>query len=186
LRGKAVSGLAALSLLPGLSVAQGIYANPAWYGTFFGGKSTPILGSQDIRTNYGVGLAWQRPEPHFKWRHGPAQLVMEGYFEHSNGEDHGIRGKVTESIGVIWYARFRFPQFNLFADIGEGVHLSTSESFDLGTRINSSPMLGFGFVIRQGNQETMIGARLLHISNAGLNQSNRGQNQVLFYMSVKL
>jgi hypothetical protein len=169
-----------------LSAAQGIYDKPAWYATFFGGRSTRILGSQDMRTNYGLGLAWQRPEPHFKWRNGPAQLVLEGYFEHSNGEDRPTRGKITESIGVIWYARFRFPQFNLFADIGEGLHLSTSESFDLGTRLNSSPMLGIGFVVRQGSKETMVGARWLHLSNAGLNGENRGQNQMLFYVSVKL
>jgi hypothetical protein len=178
--------LAALSLLPGLSAAQGIYDKPAWYVSFFGGRSTQILGSQDMRTSFGFGMAWQQPEPHFKWRHGPAQLVLEGYFEHSNGQDYGTRGKITQSIGVIWYARFRFPQFNLFADIGEGANLATSESFDLGTRFNSSPMLGIGFVVRQGSNETMIGARWLHLSNAGLNGNNRGQNQMLFYVSVKL
>lgn len=169
------------------SWAQDFYSKPGVYISFFGGQSARIFGSQDIRTNYGFGIAWAKPEPHFKWRHGPAQLVMEGYYEHSNGQNLGSRGSYTEAIGMIWYARFRFPSkgINLFLDIGEGVQISTSESFDLGTRVNSSPMLGFGVAIRQGRQETLVGIRLLHLSNANLHRENRGQNQILFYTAVK-
>jgi hypothetical protein len=178
--------MAGLGLLPVLSTAQQPYTKPSWYFSAFGGHSFRVLGSQDIRTDYGFGVAWQKPEPHFKWRHGPAELVMEGYYEHSNGQ-RGTRGKVTEALGVIWYARFYFPTrgFNLFGDVGEGGQLSTSESFDLGTRLNSSPMFGGGISIRQGDRDILIGLRILHVSNAGLNGSNRGQNQVLFYTAIK-
>lgn len=174
-------------MLSPLAAGQGFYSKPSWYISFFGGSSLRVFGSQDIRTNYGVGIAWAKPEPHFKWRYGPAQLVMEGYYEHSNGRNFGDRGEYTEALGMIWYARFRFPSrgLNLFLDIGEGAQISTSESYDLGTRVNSSPMLGLGFAIRQGGQETLIGIRYLHLSNANLNGENRGQNQILFYTSVK-
>lgn len=174
----------ALAMAASLGNAQ---EKASWYVSFFGGHSTRILGTQDLRTGYGFGFAWQKPEPHFKWRHGPSQLVTEAYYEHSNGQNHNIRGEVTESVGIIWYARFRFPRkgFSLFADIGEGAQMSTSESWDLGTRLNSSPMIGFGAAIRQGGSETLVGVRLLHLSNAGLNSRNRGQNQILFYTAVK-
>jgi len=176
-----------MSLLPAISPAQQLYSKPSWYVSFFGGHSARILGSQDIRTDFGFGIAWQKPEPHFKWRHGPAELVMEGYYEHSNGQQHPTRGKVTDAIGTLWYGRFRFPShsINLFADVGWGAQISTSESFDLGTRLNSSPMIGGGVAIRQGSQETLFGLRWIHLSNAGLNKSNRGQNQFLFYVGVK-
>lgn len=168
-------------------MGQQPHSRPARWVSFFGGNSFRVFASQDVRTNYGFGIAWSKPEPHFKWRHGPAELVFETYYEHSNGKNFGLRGTSTEALGAIWYARFRFPSrsLNLFLDIGEGAQLSTSESFDLGTRLNSSPMIGFGFTIRQGSQETLVGLRLLHLSNANLNSENRGQNQVLFYTSVK-
>lgn len=112
---------------------------------------------------------------------------MEGYYEHSNGQDYKARGRITDSLGLLWFARFRFPTrgFNLYADIGWGANLSTSQSFDLGTKLNSSPMFGLGAAVRQGSQETLLGLRLLHLSNAGTNRENRGQNQVLFYVGVK-
>ncbi|HWA83396.1 MAG TPA: acyloxyacyl hydrolase [Fimbriimonadaceae bacterium] len=187
MRGKASIVVAALTISGSQALAQGLYTRPERYFSFFGGHSARILGSQDIRTDYGFGIAWAKPEPHFKWRHGPTQLVIEAYYEHSNGQQYPTRGKVTEAIGAIWYARFRFPSkvVNLYADIGEGAQLSNSESFDLGTRLNSSPMIGFGVTIRQGSQETLVGFRILHLSNAGLNRDNRGQNQILFYASVK-
>jgi hypothetical protein len=158
----------------------------SWYVSLFGGHSARILGSQDIRTNYGFGLSWQKDEPRFHWRNGPSQLVFEAYYEHSNGQEHPT-GQVTDALGVIWYARFRFPsrRFNLFLDIGEGAQISTSESFDLGTRLNSSPMIGGGFAIRQGRQETLVGVRMLHLSNANAVPNNRGQNQLFFYVAVK-
>ncbi|HTQ09268.1 MAG TPA: acyloxyacyl hydrolase [Fimbriimonadaceae bacterium] len=170
-------------LAPSLAPAQA-YTKPTLYFSVFGGKTTRVFGSEDIRTDYGVGIAWQKPEPHFKWRYGPAQLVWEGYYEHSNG-DLGTRGKVTDALGAIWYARFRFPSrsINLFLDVGWGAQLASSESFDLGTRLNSSPMLDFGVSLRQGGHETMLGLRWLHLSNANLNKDNRGQNQVLFYLA---
>lgn len=161
---------------------------PAWYISTFIGRTARILGSQDQRDNFGFGVAWSRPEPHFKWRHGPAELVMEGYYEHSRGRANaGGNGTVTDALGVIWYGRFRFPKrhFSLYAEIGEGAQISSSESYDLGTRLNSSPMIGAGFLIRQGSQETLIGLRILHLSNAGLNGRNNGQNQVFLYAAVR-
>jgi len=175
----------ALALFPATSLAQD-YSKPTWYVSAFVGHSARIFGSKDIRTDYGFGIAWQKPEPHFKWRYGPAELVLEGYYEHSNGQELAPRGRITDAVGAIWYARFRFPSrsLNLFLDIGEGAQLANSESFDLGTRLNSSPMLDFGVSLRQGKHEAMVGLRLLHLSNANLNSVNRGQNQVLFYLAV--
>lgn len=188
MKDRALAVIAGLSLLPAISPAQQSFLKPAWYGSIFVGHSYRILRSQDIRTDYGFGFAWQKLEPHFKWRHGPAQLVIEGYYQHSNGQQFGTtRGQVTEAIGAIWYARFRFFSrgLNLYGDIGEGVQLSTSESRDLGTRLNSTPMLGGGFSIRQGDREILIGLRLMHLSNGGLNAINRGQNQALIYTSFR-
>jgi hypothetical protein len=174
-------------LIPAACLAQS-YDRPAWYLTFYGGSSARILGTQDIRTNYGVGISYSRPERHFKWRHGPANLVLEGYYEHSIGEPaEGRSSTFTESVGFIGYARFRFIKrdYALYFDIGEGINFSNLESPDLDTKINSSPMIGGGVAIRQGSRETLLGVRILHLSNAGLRGSNRGQNQILFTVSVR-
>lgn len=170
------------------SFAQQSGDRPAWYITLYGGESAKILGSQDVRTNYGLGVSYSRPERHFKWRHGPADLVLEGYYEHSIGDPaEGRTNRYSDAIGFIGYARFRFVKrdYSLYFDIGEGVQIADVESHDLDTKVNSSPMIGGGIAIRQGSRETLIGVRILHLSNAGLRGSNRGQNQLLFTVSVR-
>ena len=168
--------------------AQAFYERPSWYITVFGGTSAKILGTQDIRSNYGLAVGWAKPEPRFKWRHGPANLVLEGYYEHSVGEPaRGRSERSFDALGFIAYARFRVVEksYALYFDIGEGIQFATVESYDLDTKINSSPMIGAGIGIRQGGQETLVGLRILHLSNGGVRRPNRGQNQVLFTVSVR-
>ncbi len=179
---------ALFAIAPVAAAAQESDAGPSSYVSLFGGRTARILGSSEIRTDFGLGIAWQKFEPQFKWRYGPSQLVTEAYYEHSNGEDLVYRGRTTDAVGGLWYARFRFGShsLNLFSDLGVGIQLSSSETYDLGTRLNTSPMVGVGFAIRHGNQETLVGLRLLHLSNANLNSKNKGQNQILFYLGAKL
>lgn len=168
--------------------ADDFYTKPAWYIGLFGGRSARILGSQDMRNNYGISIAWARPERKFKWRYGPAKLVMEGYYEHSAGTPAlGRDERAQEAFGFIGYARFHFVrrEYSFYLDIGEGIQIANVESYDLNTKINSSPMIGVGVGIRQGSQETLVGVRILHLSNAGIRPPNRGQNQVQFTVSVR-
>ena len=51
------------------------------------------------------------------------------------------------------------------------------------SKINSTPMIGFGVSWNTSEGEASIGLRLLHISNAGLVGKNQGQNQLFLVYS---
>ena len=164
-------------------------AKTHYFGAFFG-QSQLILGSEDRRTGGGFSYAYGRPEPQFKWKSIPAQLVIEGYTDHTHS--HGVdteRSNDTLSYGVLTYGRWRWPvtkrRVGIYFDLGVGLQYANRSTSDLDSRINSTPMMGFGGVFQFGSQELLLGVRFLHISNAGTDKPNKGQNQLFITAAVR-
>lgn len=95
----------------------------------------------------------------------------------------------TYAIGGLAYGRWFWPHDELdrkmFFDLGWGFQYASHPTFDLDTRINSTPILGFGALFPMGPREFLLSLRLLHISNGGTDKPNRGQNEILLIMGVR-
>jgi Lipid A 3-O-deacylase (PagL) len=174
--------LCALGLADNRDPRLKILVAPSYYFNIFGGQSLTILGSEDKRTAIGFGVGYGKPEPRFAMPRVGAQLVWEGYYDHSGSP--GIRNdrpNQAESLGVLAYGRWRWPQkrgLGAYATLGWGIQYANQTSRDLDSKINSTPMIGFGVSWNTGQGEGSLGIRLLHISNAGLVGENQGQNQL--------
>jgi hypothetical protein len=160
-----------------------------YVGAFFG-QSTLILGTSDFRTGEGIFYAYGRPEPQLRSGKVEAQMVYEGYIDrtYSSGNDVDPANH-TYAYGVLEYGRWRGRMtpdgWGMYFDLGWGLQWADKQTVDLDSKWNSTPMIGFGGVYQFGSQELLIGARLLHLSNAGLVGHNHGQNQILFTISVR-
>ena len=163
---------------------------PSYYFQIFGGQSMTILGSEDKRTAFGIGVAYGRPEPRFHIDGTGAQLVYEVYYDHSSSRGaSGQPANETDSFGALAYARYRWPMregFGFYATAGWGLQYSDRPTVDLDSRLNSTPMVGFGIAWDTGEGEGSIGLRFLHISNAGIVGRNQGQNQLHLVYSWRL
>lgn len=160
---------------------------PSNYFNLYGGQSMTILGSEDRRTGFGVGLGYGRPEPRFAFRGVGAQLVGELYYDHSSSPGASGQGpNQSESIGVLVYAQYRWPKrrgLGLFASMGWGIQYTNQTSVDLDSHLNSTPMIGLGASWDTGDGEASIGLRFFHISNGGQVGNNQGQNQLFLVYS---
>ncbi|MBC8063423.1 MAG: acyloxyacyl hydrolase [Chlorobia bacterium] len=162
---------------------------PSYYFNLYGGQSMTILGSEDRRTGFGVGLGYGRPEPRFAFKGVGAQLVGELYYDHSSSRGASGQGpNQSESLGILVYAQYRWPKkrgLGLYASAGWGIQYTNQTSVDLDSKINSTPMIGLGVSWDTGEGEASIGLRFLHISNGGLVGNNQGQNQLFLVYSWK-
>jgi len=160
---------------------------PSYYIQIFGGQSMTILGSEDRRTGFGVGLAYGRNEPRFAISGASSELVYEAYYDQTRSPGASGQGPNSSySYGVLAYARYRWPKkrgWGLYATAGWGLQYTDRTSVDLDSHINSTPMLGLGVAFDTGDGEGTIGLRFLHISNAGLVGRNQGQNQLFLVYS---
>jgi hypothetical protein len=160
---------------------------PSYYINFFGGQSLLIIGSEDRRVGIGIGLGYGRPEPRFTFQKVPAQLVYEVYYDHTSSRGASGQGpNQVESVGALAYARYMWAKkrgMGFYATVGWGLQYSNQTTVDLGSKINSTPTVGFGVTWDTGEGEGSIGIRLLHISNGGLVPPNQGQNQLFLVYS---
>lgn len=161
--------------------------SPSTYFSVFGGHSIAILGSEDPRIGFGFSVGYGRSEPRFAFRSIDAQLVFEGYYEHSSSNGASGHGpNHTEAIGALAYARYRWPMYKkagAYFTVGWGLQYANQNTVDLDSKFNSTPMVGFGVTWDTGKGEGSIGLRLLHISNAGTVGDNQGQNQLFLVYS---
>lgn len=163
------------------------YGSKYLYG--FYGKSIGWLGSEEVRVGGGLGYAVGQPEPRFAWGRIPAQLVYEGYVNHtwgvSNYKEHNTN---TIALGGLAYGRWFWPQDHegrgMYADLGWGLQYADHPTHDLDLKLNSTPVFGIGGLFPMGKREFMVGLRYMHVSNAGTKEPNQGQNQ--FYLLVGL
>jgi len=160
---------------------------PSHYVIGFFGQSETILGSEDGRFGGGLGFAYGQPEKRFSLKGLPAQLVYEGYFDRTQSPGgSGYPPNSTLAIGALSYARWRWPVDEkgngVYADLGWGLQFANRPTLDLDTRLNSTPVLDIGGTYRDGHIEYLIGIRYLHISNAGTDRPNFGQNE--FFLTL--
>jgi hypothetical protein len=158
---------------------------PSHYVMGFFGQSQTILGSEDGRFGGGVSFAYGQPEKRFFMKGIPAQLVYEGYFDHTQSDGgNGFPPNSTVAVGALAYARWRWPVDKdgngVYADLGWGLQFANQPTLDLDTRLNSTPVLDLGGTFREGRNVYLIGIRYLHISNAGTDRPNYGQNEFFF------
>lgn len=156
---------------------------PSHYITGFLGESELIFGSEDGRFGGGVSYGFGRPEKRFQIGDLAAQLVYEGYVDHTqSGGGQGTPPNSTFAVGGLAYARWRWPvdRFGngVYADFGWGLQFADQPTLDLESQLNSTPILDFGGSLKDGHAEYLLGLRFLHISNAGFVKPNYGQNEL--------
>lgn len=164
--------------------------SPSHYVTAFVGQSELILGSEDNRYGGGIAYAYGKPEKRFRKGSIAAQLVYETYVDRTQSSG-GVGGTFnsTYAFGGLAYARWRWPVNDLgngfYADLGWGLQMADKTTLDLESTLNSTPVAGFGGILRDGDREYLIGLRYLHISNAGLVKPNFGQNEIFFTVGMR-
>jgi hypothetical protein len=153
----------------------------------FGLKSFRVLGTADDRYGEGFGIGYGRPEPRFSLKQIKAQLEYEAYYDQT---DSSMYHTGTYAEGLLGVARWYWPRDRhgrgFYADLGFGFQYANTQTFDLDTRLNSTPITGFGGVFRANGREYLVGLRWLHISNAGTDRPNRGQNELLLMVTLRL
>jgi hypothetical protein len=163
---------------------------PSHYVTGFFGQSEIIFGSEDGRFGGGLSYAYGHPEKRFQLGQIPAQLVYEGYVDHTQSDGgSGFPANATLAFGGLGYARWRWPVDRIgngvYLDFGWGLQFANRPTLDLDSRLNSTPVLGFGGVYKDGHKEYLIGLRLLHISNGGTVRPNYGQNELFLTLGFR-
>lgn len=162
---------------------------PSYYVSAAVGHSMRVLGSEENRNNQYFSVAYGKPEPRFRYRSIKAQLVVEAYYERSEvGRVRRSLPNASDGYGVLGYARYRWGKrggIGTYFDIGWGLQYVDLLSRDIETHLNSTPMFGVGAAFTLPSGELLVGARLLHLSNAGLVGDNQGQNQLFVTVSYR-
>ena len=164
-------------------VAQ--HDKPKWYITTSAGRAVAdFLGSEDPRRHNSFGIAYARREPKLRFRNLKAELVTEAYYERSMSPGASQQPpNRTDAWGLMTYARYR--KGLLFFDIGWGTQYVDQRTVDLSGRLNSSPNFTIGVSLDSAERELLVGLRLMHISNAGLQGNNQGVNQVSIFAALR-
>lgn len=177
--------LALYAFYPVIADDQDPLTKPSHYVMGFFGQSQTILGSEDGRFGGGLSYAFGQPEKRFAMRGIPGQLVYEGYVDHTQSFGNmGFPPNATFALGALSYSRWRWPidrnGNGVYADLGWGLQFANRPTLDLDTRLNSTPVIDIGGTYRDGHIEYLIGIRYIHISNAGTDHPNYGQNEFFF------
>ncbi len=186
----------ALCLLPTISSAFGgsslgiqPVSQPRWTVHSGFASSVRILGSQDSRSGSYLGLQVGVPMPSRHLKKGDTSLVIEAYHLFTKGGGLFEYGPDRSfAYGLLAMSRWKTgasTNGSTFFEIGWGLQVQDTTSHDLGSRVNSTPTLGFGWMGKGGKTNLQITARFMHISNAGLIPRNLGQNQVQILFGVR-
>ena len=170
------AALAVLSSLPAQDSTR-------WTGLLFGGQSVQLLGAEDSRFVSGASLQYAMPHPRVRFRNAPGELILEAYYHssHSRGASQQPPN-VSSSYGVLASARYSRPWGEgkqTFIEIGWGFQYANRRTVDLSGRLSSTPTFGAGCAFPWAGQEWVAVLRLTHVSNAGFEGNNQGQNQLL-------
>lgn len=173
-------------LLGLLAAALGRGQEKRWYLSAFNGQSVIFLGSTDPRRAEGIGFGYDfGPANRLRWGEVKGHLLMEGYYHFSTSPGAGVRRwgpNSSQSWGLLALSRYTWTNPGaptMFADIGWGLQIASRATRDLESKLNSTPIIDLGVVIGK-EERAFVGARFLHMSNAGLVGDNRGQNQIFF------
>ncbi len=147
-----------------------------------------ILGSQDSRRGLGFAYQFVKPEKRFDFRQVRAEMVYEVYAHRSWGGRKGRVRNTQNNFGIAGLARYeqgKPGKSRSFWEAGWGLQLVDRTSQDIDTRLNSTPMIGAGWIHSQGGNETYYSLRYFHISNAGTKGSNQGQNWLQLMVGLR-
>lgn len=144
--------------------------------------SMTFLGSQDRRSGIAVGLQHRQPMPLRMLQFARSEMVCEGYHLFSKGGGiYEFGPDRTFGYGVLIHGRWLFPSGKdgeAFVEIGWGLQIQDTRTHDLGSRLNSTPTVGIGWVGTSGKVNPKVTLRIMHISSAGFVPRNLGQNQL--------
>ncbi len=143
----------------------------------FIGESWRVLGSEDFRQLQGVGWGFARVEPRFRFNGAPGELLLESFFLSTSSQGTGQFGaSKIQGLGCLGMARYHMSR--VYGEIGIGLEYMDQLSYDISSHISSTPTAGIGYTIPIGKgSELRLGVRLHHVSNAGLQAHNKGQNE---------
>lgn len=150
-------------------------------------RSWLILGTAELRNGWGVSLQRVMPSRHLSYGPNQAKVVFEAYYLNTEGLNRGPKIQ-THSIGGIVLARYEYgppTETRPYWEAGWGLQWANRKSPDLDTRLNSTPVAGAGIVFR-GRAMCHLGVRFIHMSNAGTNKPNNGQNQLQLMIGCRL
>lgn len=165
------------------------FDKPRWYMAGHVGQSFRILGSEDIRQGWCIGAIYAKPEPRFSnsWESGDIAYAL--YYTDTESTRNGIKGERSKGLGLVAMMhvhRMLTESWGYYYSLGWGLQYVDTTSIDLDSQLNSSPVFGVGVICFWGKQELRIGFDFLHLSNAGLQGSNQGQNQLYFSVGMRL
>lgn len=165
------------------------FDQPRWYTTAHIGQSLLILGSEDLREGWCIGPVYGKPEPRFSnsWESG--DLAIGLYYTDTGSTKFHTPGRQSQGIGLIAMMdmhRMWTRSWGYYYFLGWGIQYVNHPQIDLDSQLNSSPAIGAGFILFAGSREIRVGLDLLHLSNAGLQGSNQGQNQLYLTVGMRL
>ncbi|MEQ1822087.1 MAG: acyloxyacyl hydrolase [Fimbriimonadaceae bacterium] len=117
------------------------------------------------------------------------KVYVEGYYHRSvspGASEQPPNG--TDAYGILNFVRYELTpekRTSFYFDIGVGLQYADQRTVDLSGRLSSTPTLGIGVAFRGTDATYYLGARFFHLSNAGFQGNNQGQNQVLITFGVK-
>lgn len=163
---------------------------PKIYVEGFAGFSIVTLGSEDHRYAHGgaIGIELHAPR-RFRYRNTVPTLIIEGY--HHRSRSPGASGEprnATDAYGVLQLLRYEMAlgrNFGYYFDLGMGLQYADQRTVDLSGRLSSTPTLGLGLSFRNRKVTYFMGVRMFHVSNAGLQGNNQGQNQFMYTFGVR-
>ncbi len=149
----------------------------------FGGQSVQLMGAEDTRYVLGGAVQYAMPHPRVRFRRAPGELVLEAYYHSSQSRGASQQPpNVSNSFGVLASARYSRPWGEgkrTFIEIGWGLQYANRRTVDLSGRLSSTPTFGVGCTFPWAGHEWSAAVRLTHVSNAGFEGNNQGQNQLL-------
>lgn len=165
------------------------FDQPRWYMTGHAGQSFKILGSEDIRHGWCLGVVYAKPEPRFSnsWESGDLAYAL--YYTDTDSTRNYSPGDRSKGLGLVatmHVHRMWTESWGYYYSLGWGLQYVDTKQIDLDSQLNSSPVLGFGVICFWGKQEVRFGFDYLHLSNAGFQGSNQGQNQLYFSVGMRL
>ena len=179
-----------LCVAPTMGLADGTYnkARQTWSVAPF--TSIIILGSRDARAGIYFSYQTQRPEKRFTVLGHRLDLGLEYGIAYSYGGGWDNRPHdQTVSYSILTLAKYENlgpSGKGIYYEVGFGLNYASKVTFDLDSNFNSTPTFGFGWVSGKQSGVRSIGLRYYHISNAGTNRPNQGQNQLMILTSFAL
>ncbi len=144
-----------------------------------------FLGSEDARRGELLIIEFAKPEPQFRYKSAPAQLVQSLTYLRSRAQGYP---PTTDTIGYRAAARYWnhiFPGTETFFDLGWGLSFTNPRTIDLPNNINSTPFFGVGILTEMGGIELIFAVHYVHMSNAGTNNDNQGFNALQYTIGIK-